>query len=51
MTRDVEVSDAVFGALREHFSERETVELTVLVGAYNLHTRVLKALRIDPEKA
>jgi len=49
MTRDVDVPDAVFGALREHFSEREAVELTVLVGAYNLHTRVLKALRVDPE--
>jgi len=49
MTRDVEVTDAVFDALREHFSEGETVELTVLVGAYNLHTRVLKALRVDPE--
>lgn len=49
MTRDVDVPDAVFGALREHFNEREAVELTVLVGAYNLHTRVLKALRVDPE--
>jgi alkylhydroperoxidase family enzyme len=51
MTREVEVNDAVFGAVREHFGERETVELTVLVGAYNLHTRVLMALRIDPESA
>ncbi len=51
MTRDVAVADTVFGALREHFAEREIVELTVLVAAYNLHTRVLKALRIDPETA
>jgi len=51
MTREVEVSDPVFDAVREHFSERETVELTVLIGAYNLHTRVLMALRIDPERA
>jgi alkylhydroperoxidase family enzyme len=51
MTREVEVNDAVFEAVREHFNERETVELTVLVGAYNLHTRVLSALRIDPESA
>ena len=49
MTREVEVNDAVFEAVREHFGERETVELTVLIGAYNLHTRVLAALRIDPE--
>ena len=49
MTRDIEVPDAVFGRLREHYSEREAVELTVLIGAYNMHTRVLTALRIDPE--
>lgn len=49
MTRDIEVRDAVFAQLRDHYSERQTVELTVLIGAYNMHTRVLKALRIDPE--
>jgi 4-carboxymuconolactone decarboxylase len=49
MTRDVAVSDATFRALREHFTERQTVELTVLIAAYNMHTRVLKALDIDPE--
>src|SRR5262249_52368910 len=49
MTREIEVNDAAFHGVREHFSERETVELTVLIGAYNLHTRVLSALRIDPE--
>jgi alkylhydroperoxidase family enzyme len=49
MTRDVAVPDDVFGKLREHFSERETVEVTVLIAAYNMHTRVLKALRIDIE--
>jgi 4-carboxymuconolactone decarboxylase len=51
MTRDIEVDDAVFHCLREHYSEREVVELTVVIGAYNLHTRVLRALRIDPEPA
>ena len=51
MTREVEVNDAVFEAVREHFGERETVELTVLIGAYNLHTRVLMALRVDLERA
>lgn len=49
MTRDVAVPDAVFKGLRAHFSERAVVELTVLVAAYNMHTRVLKALKIDPE--
>jgi alkylhydroperoxidase family enzyme len=51
MTRDVAVPDAVFKGLRAHFSERATVELTVLVAAYNMHTRVLRALDVDPEKA
>lgn len=49
MTRDIEVDDTVFRSIRKHYGEREIVELTVLIGAYNMHTRVLKALRIDPE--
>jgi len=49
MTRDIAVPDAVFEALRPHFSERQIVELTVLIGIYNMHTRVFRALRIDPE--
>jgi alkylhydroperoxidase family enzyme len=51
MTRDVEVPDAVFRDMRAHFRERAAVELTVLVAAYNMHTRVLRALDIDPENA
>ncbi len=50
MTRDIEVSEEVFVRLRAHFSERQTVELSMLFGAYNMHTRVLKALKIDPEE-
>jgi 4-carboxymuconolactone decarboxylase len=49
MTRDIAVPDSVFDALRSHFSEREIVDLTVLVGIYNMHTRVFTALGIDPE--
>jgi 4-carboxymuconolactone decarboxylase len=49
MTRDVAVPEAVFAALKDHFSERQIVELTVLVGTYNMQTRVLCALAIDPE--
>lgn len=51
MTRDVQVSDEVFNELKRHFSERQIVELTVLVGTYNMHTRVLRALQVDPEQA
>lgn len=49
MTRDIAVPDDVFEGLRPHFSERQIVELTVLVGTYNMHTRVFMALKIDPE--
>jgi len=49
MTRDIAVHDSVFNALRPHFSERQIVELTVLIGIYNMHTRVFMALGIDPE--
>jgi 4-carboxymuconolactone decarboxylase len=49
MTRDLDVRDEVFGEVRKHFSERQIVELTMLIGAYNMLTRFLKALRVDPE--
>jgi 4-carboxymuconolactone decarboxylase len=49
MTLDIDVSDAVFAEIRNHYSERQTVELTILIGAYNMLSRVLKALKIDPE--
>ena len=50
VTRDIQVSDEVFAQLKPHFSERQIVELTVLIGTYNMHTRVLQALEIDPTK-
>ena len=49
MTREISVSDEVFANLRKHFSERQTVELTMLIGAYNMLTRFLRALKVDPE--
>jgi 4-carboxymuconolactone decarboxylase len=49
MTRDVQVPDDIAAALHHHFSDRQIVELTVLIGTYNMHTRVLQALAIDPE--
>ncbi len=48
-TREVDVPEAVFEELRRHFSERQIVELTVLVGTYNMHTRMCQALKIDPQ--
>jgi alkylhydroperoxidase family enzyme len=49
MTREIDVADTVFAGVRKHFSERQTVELTMLIAAYNMLTRFLKALRVDPE--
>jgi 4-carboxymuconolactone decarboxylase len=49
MTRDIDVPDKVFAEVREHFTQRQVVELTMLVGAYNMLTRFLKALKVDPE--
>jgi AhpD family alkylhydroperoxidase len=51
MTIDIEPSDALHEALKRHFDDRRIVEITVLVGAYNMHTRVGRALKIDVETA
>jgi AhpD family alkylhydroperoxidase len=51
MTRDVAVPDALFEALIRHFDVRATAEITVLVGAYNMQTRVLRALGVEAWKA
>ena len=49
MTREIEVADALHDELKRHFNDQAIVEITVLAGAYNMHTRVARALRIDPE--
>jgi 4-carboxymuconolactone decarboxylase len=49
MTRDVAVPDAIFAEVKKHFDARAIVELTVLVGTYNMNARVLKALELDLE--
>lgn len=49
VTREINVPDVVFADVRKHFSERQTVEMTMLIGAYNMLTRFLQALQVDPE--
>ncbi|OMP83000.1 hypothetical protein BK809_0001191 [Diplodia seriata] len=46
MTTEVRVVDDVFEGLRSHFGEREVVELTTAVAAYNCVSRVLVALDV-----
>jgi AhpD family alkylhydroperoxidase len=49
ITRNIEPAEPVCAELRRHFDDRQVVELTVLISAYNMHTRVARALRIDGE--
>jgi len=49
MTREIQVPDSVYVPLNGFFSQRQIVELTVLIGTYNMHVRVLQALKIDPQ--
>lgn len=49
VTQDLEPPDAIFVPFAKHFTERQIIELTVLIGAYNMHARLVRALRIEPE--
>ena len=49
MTRNIVVPDDAFEPLRTHFTHRQIVELTLMVGAYISHSRVLQALEVDLE--
>ena len=51
MTREIHVPDNVFARMREHFAERDVVELTATIAAYNCVSRFLEALRIDLDRA
>ena len=46
MTRDIEVPDALFERVREHFDAEKLVELVATIAAYNMVSRFLVALRI-----
>lgn len=50
MTRSIKVPAAVYAAVKKHLDEREMVELTATVGAYNLVSRFLVALEVDHEQ-
>ncbi|QWD67796.1 carboxymuconolactone decarboxylase family protein [Polynucleobacter sp. VK25] len=49
MTRDVHVPKAIFDEVNQHFDARGMTELTATIAAYNLVSRFLEALEIDPE--
>jgi alkylhydroperoxidase family enzyme len=50
MTLDIQVSDEVFAALRQHFDTTELVELTSAIATYNMVARFLVALGVSPEE-
>ena len=49
MTRAVKVPDAAFDALKARLPERELVEFVATVAAYNMVSRFLVALGVEPE--
>jgi 4-carboxymuconolactone decarboxylase len=49
MTQHIVVPDDVFAEVARHFDARQIVELTVLIGTYNMNARVLQALELDLE--
>jgi len=49
VTNEVDASDETFEALREHFDERETVELTWLVALENYYNRLNRPLGIGSD--
>lgn len=49
MTGDIHVPDDVFSKVAEHFDARELTELTATIASYNLVSRFLEALQVDPE--
>lgn len=49
MTQQINVPDTLHNELQRHFDDQAVVEITVLAGAYNMHTRVARALRIESE--
>ncbi|MEU6374962.1 carboxymuconolactone decarboxylase family protein [Streptomyces sp. NPDC046909] len=46
MTRDIQVKDELFDALRGDFTDAQLVELTATVAAYNMVSRFLVALDV-----
>ena len=51
MTKQVQVTDEVFGAVAKLFPDSQMVELTATVAAYNMVSRFLEALRIHSHDA
>jgi AhpD family alkylhydroperoxidase len=49
--RDGDLDDGAWSSLRSHLSEREAIELCLLVGHYEMLATTIAALRIQPESS
>ncbi len=49
LVADKHASDADYAALRQHFSDKEIVDLTILVGMINLWNRLAIGMRYVPD--
>lgn len=49
MTREIRVRDATFAAVRKAYDDKEIVDITATVAAYNMVSRFLEAIQIDHE--
>ena len=49
ITKNRAVDDKIFNTAAQYFNDQEMVEITVLVGSYNMHGLVMDALKIDLE--
>jgi 4-carboxymuconolactone decarboxylase len=50
VTQNVRTSEETFKTLRKFLSEKETVELTIVIGYYNMVSRVLESLQVELEE-
>ena len=46
MTRNIRVPDKVFEAVRTIYDVKQTTDLTILIGSYNMVSRFLEALHV-----
>ena len=46
MTREIQVPDALFAQVQQHFDAQELVELTATIAGYNLVSRFLEAMQV-----
>lgn len=49
LTRDVSADESLMARLRERLGDRELFELVTTISAYNMVSRIIVALQIEPE--